>query len=203
MTNIDLDGTPSDASLQRLTYSPYYASCCLKGGVCMTAFGWLVGEPLFNGSISDTVYMIVSGLLAEQERLANDDGGPAVTNMTDKGFRPWAACAAAGGQGLVTPVFMTKSKNGMFDPLEGIQTTSVAKDRAQNERGVRRMKQLGFLKSPVPLSSDFRLVNTIWSNIAFRTNFMNGPFSRQHLKEWVPNVNKRLRDAGLPLIIPE
>jgi DDE superfamily endonuclease len=200
MTNVDLDGSPSDGELQRLTYSQYYGANCLKGGVCMTAFGYVVAYPLFNGTITDSLYTIVSGLLAEQEQLAKDDGGPPVTNMTDKGFRISAACAKAGGQRLITPVFMTKSKNGTFDALEGIHTTAVAHDRGQNERAVRRMKQLAFLKSGISLASDFRLVNMIWGNIGFRTNFLNGPFSREYLAEWIPNVNESLAKAGLPEI---
>ena len=86
-TDIKLAGAPSDAVLQFLTYSEYYAANVFKGGVGMTPGGWCVGGVLCNGRMQDTEYMEKSGIFLWQQKLQEIHGGPPVTTVADKGMR--------------------------------------------------------------------------------------------------------------------
>jgi len=66
MTNIT---TPvfSDASLQRVTYSEYYAENCFKAGIFCQLCGWLGNGNLWGGGVSDSDYNENAGYLKDQE----------------------------------------------------------------------------------------------------------------------------------------
>ena len=55
-TNVDLAYKPASAEEQRLTYNPYYACNCAKGGVFLQLCGWIGVENLWVGATSDSYY---------------------------------------------------------------------------------------------------------------------------------------------------
>ena len=55
-TNVDFMGKPTDADLQRLTYSLYYGRNVAKGGIFLELCGWLGGWELWLGAVSDSDY---------------------------------------------------------------------------------------------------------------------------------------------------
>ena len=61
------------ADLQRVTFSKYYASNCMKGGVGIHPCGWLVAWLLFVGRISDTEYHRIAGYLQDKKEHQNQD----------------------------------------------------------------------------------------------------------------------------------
>lgn len=72
----------------------YCAGNVLKAGVGCTPFGWSFPGPLWTGGVPDSEYLERSGILQDQEQLAEDDGGPPVCNVTDKGFKCEGAASA-------------------------------------------------------------------------------------------------------------
>ena len=66
MTNVSAQRF-SDPSLQRVTYSEYYANNCFKGGVFCQLCGWLGNDDLWEGGVSDTDYNNRTGYLQAQE----------------------------------------------------------------------------------------------------------------------------------------
>ena len=80
-----------NADMQRSTYSAYYSSNCAKGAVRLQLCGWMGTKCLFPGGISDTEYMIKSGIFEEQNDFAKkditEDGIEPFCNELDKGYR--------------------------------------------------------------------------------------------------------------------
>ena len=70
-TNVRMSQLGS-ADMQRTTYSSYYSSNCAKGGVRLQLCGWMGTKCLFPGGISDSDYMIKSGIFEEQQEFKND-----------------------------------------------------------------------------------------------------------------------------------
>ena len=70
---------------------------------------------------------------------------------------------------------------------------------ARRTSAVRRLC-FDYLRNGIEPASDLQQVNRIWSNIGFRTTFINGPFNMDYLDEWEVTVNEELLRAGLPLI---
>mmetsp|Transcript_35202 Transcript_35202/g.71275 ORF Transcript_35202/g.71275 Transcript_35202/m.71275 type:complete len:154 (+) Transcript_35202:1638-2099(+) len=83
-TNVNLP-KPSDADLQRLTWSHYYSGNVGKGGVFAQLCGWIGTFALWTGAVSDTDYLGNAGILEMQKQYAtkfasldfgSDCGGP-------------------------------------------------------------------------------------------------------------------------------
>ena len=55
-----------NAAMQRTTYSSYYSFNCAKGAVMLQLCGQMGAKCLFPGGISDSDYMIKSGIFEEQ-----------------------------------------------------------------------------------------------------------------------------------------
>lgn len=156
---------PSDRDLQRATYNSYYGGNVAKGGVGMTAFGWLMEGPLVAGSASDSTYLDLSGIYGQQQALTSL-GGPSCTNYTDKGFTDGARAYCRYGQKLLTPCFLTRSR---FTPIEVLMTSDRANKRARNERAVRYPK---LLMSSIDSSTAPSVSSLQWQNTVFRANFL-------------------------------
>ena len=98
MTNIPAYAF-TDADLNRITYSKYYAMNCFKGGIGVQLCGWILTAVLWTGAVSDTDYNKRAGYLQEQEEFQKNDlverkqDGMSVfhlipfTNIYDKGYR--------------------------------------------------------------------------------------------------------------------
>ena len=80
-----------NADMQRTTYSSYYSSNCVKGAVRLQLCGWMGTKCLFPGGISDSEYMIKSGIFEEQNDFSNEYaiGSRSIPfcNELDKGYR--------------------------------------------------------------------------------------------------------------------
>ena len=182
-TDVPLEGKPSAMLLQQLTYSEYYGGNVLKAGVGMTEFDWLIPGPLTT-SVTDTHYMTLAGILKRQQDVGElDAGAPPYANITDKGMKAERAAWDHGRQTLLTPSFKAKGQQHI-SPLQLLLTTCVAKDRAANERMVRRPCSFGYVKRGIHLSKRIDLVCMIWENICFRCNTVYRPLSLTILSEW-------------------
>ena len=72
-TNVPFNFMPSDANMQRLTYSAYYGQNCAKGGVFVQLCGWGGANNLWAGATSDTHYLNKSGILENQHEFSLND----------------------------------------------------------------------------------------------------------------------------------
>jgi len=158
----------------------YYGGNVLKGAVGCIPNGWNMALPLYIGSVSDSKYMTDEVLPAQekwQEQEVND-GAPSITNITDKGVKCSVEAWQHGKQILETPSFRLNDQRHFF-PSQTSRITSVAKDRAQNERMVKRPKLSHFLSGGVSLTEPMPLVETIWHNVNARSNFVYRPLKRK------------------------
>ena len=108
MTSIHMP-KPSDATIQRLTFSYYYASNCFKGGIGLQQCGWIRVHDLWTGCVYDTSYQEKSGIFEMQQEfsekdLVNEKHIPFL-NIFDKGYRNRLAAWKAGKQLTLQPVF--------------------------------------------------------------------------------------------------
>jgi len=72
MTDVPLPH-PSDAELNRATYSKYYGGNCGEGGIFTQPCGWEGTLELFTGSVGDSDYVRSSKMLEHQEEYQNSD----------------------------------------------------------------------------------------------------------------------------------
>ena len=108
MTNVPIP-QPSDAELQRLTYSQYYGMNCFKGAIGLQQCGWIVTHDLWVGCVSDTKYQEESGIFAAQEHFAQndlvDERVLPFINVFDKGYRNRLAAWRSDEQLTLQPEF--------------------------------------------------------------------------------------------------
>ncbi len=173
-TNINLNYKPSAAEIEALTYSVYYGSNCAKGGVAIQCAGWIRTQQLYTGGCSDTKYLETSGILKEQEAFAaRDEVSGRVKpfmNVLDKGYRCTLTLFEHGQQTVMQPMFSHSDRQ--FTSNEALISSSVASDRAGNERAVNRVKSSWLIKNGVRPNGSFTLMNSIWIAYGFQVNFM-------------------------------
>uniref|UniRef100_A0A7S1UPM4 DDE Tnp4 domain-containing protein n=1 Tax=Grammatophora oceanica TaxID=210454 RepID=A0A7S1UPM4_9STRA len=121
---------PSDAGLNRRTYSSYYGGNVAKGGVFIQLCGWLGVWELWMGAVSDTYYIMKSGILGSQKDFALLDLSSDVpfTNILDKGYR----CSVAAwrlGQFVLQPSFAKSDQQFTTNHL--LSSAAIATDRGQ------------------------------------------------------------------------
>jgi len=165
-TNIDLDQA-SNAELQSLTYSQYYAGNVAKGAVSIQRCGWASCHDLYPGGISDTRYMNECGILEEQKRFQDADDGVKFMNILDRGYR----CTKASwqnGQFVLQPTFAKSDEK--FSCNDVVRSASIAADRSGNERAVRIAKLSSYLKYGNHTNT-VRLSDA-WEAWIFQMNFM-------------------------------
>ena len=136
-----------NADMQRTTYSSHYASNCVKGAVRLQLCGWMGTKCLFPGGISDSEYMIKSGIFEEQNDFANEDAIRSriipFCNELDKGYRFLEVAYWSGKQLTLQPDFAKGDRN--FNGNETLASAAIATDRSGNERVVRLSKQSGYI----------------------------------------------------------
>ena len=176
-TNISFDHKPSDAQLQRLTYSSYYGENCAKGGVALQLCGWIRVMNLWVGVISDTHYQKKSGIFREQNEFSRKDliDGEHLpyTNIFDKGYRSRLAAWRCGRQLTIQPDYAKSDRK--FRAKETIQSASIATDRSANERAVRLCKRSGYLKRGLKTNGNLIRLDNVWLVWSFQVNFMYEP----------------------------
>lgn len=191
-TNLKINATPTNAVINRITHSLYYNQNCFKYGVGMTPFSWCIPGELWTGHITDTSYMVKSGILSQQQKVGDHSGVP-VSNITDKGMRGDADAHEHGKQRFITPIFLRKDRKRTFSFVEGHYSTNIAKDRAQNERMVLRPCMFGFTKCGVEPSQCCALVNAITMNIMCKTNWSFRPLDAAAIARF-QNISKKYID---------
>jgi len=183
MTNITAYGF-TDADLQRLTYSKYYAENCLKGGVFTQPCGWIGTAELWPGAVSDSDYNKREGYLERQRLFAEKDfveiiegsGNCEVlpfTNVYDKGYRAKMVAWKCGKQLVLQPEWAESDKH--FSRKQTMLSASVATDRAGNERGVNVSKRSWFVERGLTPNMSPQLINDAWTTWSFQSNFMFDP----------------------------
>ena len=167
---------PSNAELQRLTWSSYYGSNCFKGGIGLQLCGWIVTHDMWTGCVSDTKYQEESGIFKMQEEFAKTDPvGPdgenlPFTNIFDKGYRNRLAAWQSGHQLTLQPEFAKSDQK--FGRNSTLTSARIASDRAANERAVRLTKMSGYVKSGLSERQSFVRLADAWLAWGFQINFM-------------------------------
>ena len=163
-----------NADMQRTTYSSYYASNCVKGAVRLQLCGWMGTKCLFPGGISDSEYMIKSGIFEEQNDFANEDAiGSRIIpfcNELDKGYRCLEVAYWSGKQLTLQPDFAKGDRR-----LKGNETLAsvvIATDRSGNERVVRLSKQSGYINRGITQRTSLLQMDNAWMAWSFQCNFM-------------------------------
>jgi hypothetical protein len=160
---------PTDALLQRMTYSSYYAGNVGKGGIFVQLCGWMGTHELYPGAMSDSDYLNKTGILEEQKAFQEKDGGIPFTNILDKGYRSTRA-SWRNGQFVLQPTFAKCDKK--FTTNEVLRSASIAADRSANERAVRVAKMSSYVKRG---TEDHRMVVRLcdaWLAWSWQVNFM-------------------------------
>jgi hypothetical protein len=137
---------PSDAEAQRKTYSQYYGGNVGKGGVFIQPYCWMGTHELWMGAVSDTEYMLRSGIFEEQfsfvtKRDSQSNHVPWL-NMFDRGYRNISDHERANGKQLVVQPTFSKSAETRFKTYDTLRSAAIAAVRAGNERSVKYAKQL-------------------------------------------------------------
>ena len=172
-TNIKLH-KPSNAEAQRNTFSSYYNDNVGKGAVFIQLCGWMGTYELWMGGVSDSEYMIRSGILKQQQLFVKDydpdNKDIPFLNILDRGYRIISAAWRTGGQFVLQPAFAKSDKK--FNTLEVIRSASVASDRGGNERAVRIAKMCGSLKNGLQGNGSPERLCDLWLAWSFQANFM-------------------------------
>jgi hypothetical protein len=162
----------TDALLQRLTYSSYYAGNVAKGGIFVQLCGWLGTWEFYPGAMSDSKYMNETGILELQKIFADNDGGLPFTNILDRGYRSTRA-AWRQGQFVLQPTFAKSDKK--FSTRDVLRAASVAADRSGNERAVRVSKMSAYVKRGTQQHKNIVRLCDAWLAWSFQANFMFEP----------------------------
>jgi hypothetical protein len=174
-TNVDMRFKPTDASLNRRTYSSYYGGNVAKGGVFLQLCGWLGAHKLWDGAVSDTKYLSESGILELQEEFVENDASSDMTftNIVDKGY----CCVLAAwrkGQYLLQPTFAKSDQQ--FTTEDILTSTAIATDRAGNEHAVKNIcKQSGVIQRGLHRNGSTADLDDSWLAWIFQANFMFHP----------------------------
>jgi hypothetical protein len=170
-TNINIP-TPSDASLNRRTYSSYYGGNVGKGGVFVQLCGWLGTWSLWTGAVSDSSYLSDSGILEMQQNFALWDKTSLepFTIVLDKGYRCNIAAWRRGKQTIMQPTFAKSDEQFTTDEL--LYSAAIATDRGGNERAVNVCKRSGLLKRGLANNASLTDLDNAWLAWSFQTNFM-------------------------------
>jgi hypothetical protein len=179
MTDVPLPH-PSDAELNRATYSKYYGGNCGKGGIFTQPCGWEGTLELFTGSVGDSDYVRSSKMLEHQEEYQNSDpqiDGSIIpfTNVYDKGYRVILDFVRHGKQLCWQPVCARSDRRyGTFSTL---LTAVVAYTRSGNERSVKHVKHSWLIVRGCGTGQSFDLdfVADMWLAWGFQINFMYDP----------------------------
>ncbi len=171
MTNIKIP-KPTEANLQRLTYSSYYGMNCFKGGIGLQQCGWILTHDVWVGCASDTKYQ--EGICEAQDEFAKADKVEndhlSFTNVLDKGYRTRLAAWRNGKQHTLQPEFA--KSDSKFGRNKTLTSAKIAVHRAANERAVRLTEMSGYLNQGLSRRQSFRRVGDAWLAWGIIINFM-------------------------------
>ena len=106
-------------------YSSYYAGNVGKAGIFIQICGWMGVYPIYPGAMSDSDYVVISGILKLQKLFQEQDGGVPFLNIFDRGYRLTQA-AWRNGQFVLQPTFAQCDRH--FTTSEVLQSAAVASD---------------------------------------------------------------------------
>jgi DDE superfamily endonuclease len=175
-TNVNITFKPSVFETQRSTYLQYYAGNVAKGGVFIQPCGWFGAHELWVGRISDSEYMQRADVLnIQQTYIDTYDSKENVpfTVIRDKGYRITAAAWGVGNTFILQPSFSRSDKK--FTSYETIRNSSIASDRAANERAVRLSKICGYIRSGLLQNENTKRLSDVWVTWSFQCNFNYKP----------------------------
>lgn len=171
---------PSDAELQRNTYSSYYAGNVAKGAVFIQPSGWMGTHDLYMGAVSDSDYFVKSGILEQQQTYLSvhdiDNNNVQWVNVLDKGYRVVEAAWRAGRQFVLQPSFAHSDQK--FNTEETIRSAAVASDRGGNECAVCLAKMSGYLINGMNPNQNIDVLCEVWLCWGFICNFIYKPVYR-------------------------
>jgi hypothetical protein len=177
-TNIPLCFKPTDAEAQRNTYSQYYSGNVGKGGVFIQPCGWMGTHDLWMGAVSDSEYMLRSGVFEQQHKFLtrNDPLSSHVSwlNMLDRGYRNLGGFAYENGKQTVVQPAFSRADN-RFNTYETLRSSSVAAIRGGNERAVKNAKSSKYLSSGLKSNESVIRLCNVWESYGFQLNFMFRP----------------------------
>ena len=164
----------SDAEVQRTTYSLYYADNVGKGAVFVQPCGWMGTHDLWVGSVSDSEYMLGSDIFPTLTKFISEhdseNSDTRYTIILDKGYRVTSEAWQNGKHTVLQPVF---AKSGVrFTTCDTLLTSSVATDRAGNERAVRYAKISDYISKGLLQNESVETLCDVWLAWGFITNFM-------------------------------
>lgn len=165
---------PSEARMQRATYSKYYCENCCKGGIHCQFCGWQGANELWVGSISDTEYFTQTKILETQTKFMQEHDTlhrkRPFLNILDKGYRIVVPAWQSNHQLVLQPAFVDSDR--IFGSKAVFHSSCVASDRSGNERGVRYSKMSHRVRNGPHCSADLRRFNNLWLMWNFQVNFM-------------------------------
>jgi hypothetical protein len=172
-TNIGALPKPSASELNAATWSQYYASNTCKGGVAIQDDGWIRSFEPYVGAIGDSQYVDETKILSLQQKFSEEDPSSSIpfTNIFDKGYRLTLKCMETGGQLVWQPMF---ARSDQRYGSSGVNLSAVvASTRSGNERAVKMMKHLWFLKRGYTNAQhfDLSLLADVWLAWGFLVNF--------------------------------
>jgi DDE superfamily endonuclease len=176
-TNVPLY-QPSSPDAQRNTYSPYYKANVGKGGVFVQLCGWMGTQELWVGAVSDTEYLLRSGILQQQQNFLTsqenlENNNVSWTIILDRGYRVSMQAWRAGRQSVLQPAFARSDRR--FNTVETLRSAAIATDRGGNERAVRISKLCDYIARGVLINESAKRVCDIWLLWSFQANFMFDP----------------------------
>jgi len=178
VSNMQMFGHFTSLELQRACFSNYYGAMNLKPLVTNYPGSWVAASQLFSGGVTDTRALerskFVEGFAAAAAADPHPDR-PRNTLTTDRGFAVAALCALLGVAFRMPP--KRRKKQHALSTQEGLVTVAVARERAENERAVRRLFVFGFLQRKLDLSMRADVVDAVVRSIAFRSNAVYRPLT--------------------------
>jgi DDE superfamily endonuclease len=170
---------PSLANSQRITYSKYYGGNVAKGAVFLQPSGWMGGNELWVGSVSDTEYMENSGVFERQQTYLNEidvaHSDKEWTIIVDKGYRIGTSVSWNENQKItiLQPTFAIAEQK--FTDKESVRSAAIANDRSANERAVNRMKISDYINRGLLPNECPKRISDVWIAWGFQCNFMYKP----------------------------
>jgi hypothetical protein len=176
-TNIKMN-QPSCAEAQRATYSLYYSGNVGKGAVYVQPCGWIGCNDIWSGAVSDSYYMqhsdvfpMLNNYLRSCSNETDVTRNIPFTIILDRGYRITLDAMRMGGHFVLQPIF-ANTADQQFTTEENHVSSTVATDRAGNERAVKYEKISHKIKYGLQTNQSSERLCDMWLVWGFQTNFM-------------------------------
>jgi hypothetical protein len=178
-TNITMK-QPSDAEAQRATYSLYYRGNVGKGAVHVQPCGWIGSSEIWTGGVSDSFYMengevfpTLNHYLLTAHTETEESRKVKFLIILDRGYRVAIAALNTGGHCVLQPIFAPVDRHFTTDEIH--HSSTVATDRAGNERAVKYLKISDYINRGMLFNKSSERLSNTWLAWGFQVNFMYRP----------------------------